>query len=268
MNKVIRSFLSPGNTFGIIALIIAITGSAYAATLARNSVGSAQIRNGTVKNVDLAGNSVTSAKIFADAITGGDVNELTLGKVPLATSADTATTADSATTAGSATTASTADVANSVADGAITRDKLPTAIAARAVVVTALPVPDATAYYPAFDYTDFDSGDLWSIADPARLTAPISGVYQISATTGWAANVTGSRTMRVLHNHAGRVGSVKNPGSSDTIFQSLSTIHYLDAGDYIEIQLLQDSGGALDTMARFDSDGTTLAMHWVGTTGT
>lgn len=258
MNTVVRKLLSPGNTLGIVAIIIAITGSAYAASVAKNSVGTQQIRNGSIKNVDLGASSVTSAKIAANSVTGADVNESSLGNVP------SATTADSALTAGSATTATTADTANSVASGAITSGDLPTAIAARAVVVTALPVSDGTPLYPSFDYTDFDTASIWSVANPTRLTAPVSGVYVISATNGWAASGAGSRTMRVLRNHAGRVGSVKDAGSADTMFQNLSTSHVLAAGDYIEIQLIQNSGGSLNTIARFDSDGTTLSMTWIG----
>ena len=49
---------------GYVALFVALGGVSYAAvSLPRNSVGSAQIRNGQVKNADLAGNSVSSAKV-------------------------------------------------------------------------------------------------------------------------------------------------------------------------------------------------------------
>ncbi|XAY03447.1 hypothetical protein DSM112329_00262 [Paraconexibacter sp. AEG42_29] len=48
----------------LLALFVALGGSSYAAAqLAKNSVGSATIKNGQVKSVDLASSSVTSAKV-------------------------------------------------------------------------------------------------------------------------------------------------------------------------------------------------------------
>jgi hypothetical protein len=63
-----------------LALVVATSGGAYAAGLAKNSVKSKQIAPGAVQTSDLGGN----------AATGDKVNEATLGKVPSATTADSA----------------------------------------------------------------------------------------------------------------------------------------------------------------------------------
>ena len=76
-----------------LVLVIGGGGAAVAAGVARNSVGSPQIRNGQVKTVDIHPNAVTSAKVGADALTGADIKESTLGSVPKAATADKATTA-------------------------------------------------------------------------------------------------------------------------------------------------------------------------------
>src|SRR4051812_16182099 len=56
----IRSRLTFANVVSVLALFIALGGSSYAAvTLRKNSVTSAQIKNGQVKNADLANNAVT-----------------------------------------------------------------------------------------------------------------------------------------------------------------------------------------------------------------
>jgi len=58
-----RSHLSAANVLSMTALVIALGGTAYAATLPKNSVGSKQIKAKAVKNSDLGDSSVTSKKI-------------------------------------------------------------------------------------------------------------------------------------------------------------------------------------------------------------
>lgn len=63
-----------------LALVLALGGTgAYAAGLAKNSVGSKQIKNSAVKSVDVKDGSLT----------GADIAESTLGKVPSAAGVDT-----------------------------------------------------------------------------------------------------------------------------------------------------------------------------------
>jgi hypothetical protein len=75
-----RSHLSFANVASATALVVALTGSgvAVAAGLAPDSVRSATIANGQVKNPDLAANAVTGAKVAPDSLTGADVKESTL----------------------------------------------------------------------------------------------------------------------------------------------------------------------------------------------
>lgn len=109
-----RGRLTYANVVSTLALFLVVAGgSALAADhLAKNSVGTAQIKKG----------AVTAAKIKNGAVTGAKIKLATLGTVPsaaTATSASTATTAGSAKSAGhaatadSATTAGHADTANS-----------------------------------------------------------------------------------------------------------------------------------------------------------
>jgi hypothetical protein len=56
-----------------VAVFVALGGSSYAAvSLAKNSVGSRQIRNGQVKKSDLARNAVTSAKVKNGSLLAAD----------------------------------------------------------------------------------------------------------------------------------------------------------------------------------------------------
>ena len=87
---------------GVLALFVALSGTAYAATLPRNSVGTTQLKKNAVTARKIKNDAVTSAKVRANSLTGSDLNVATLPKVP------SAGTADSAAAAG---------VANSLASG-------------------------------------------------------------------------------------------------------------------------------------------------------
>lgn len=69
-----RSFRpSPALVIACIALFAALTGSALAAGLAKNSVRSPQIVDGTIRNVDLHENAVGTGKIAENAVTSREV---------------------------------------------------------------------------------------------------------------------------------------------------------------------------------------------------
>jgi hypothetical protein len=77
------------NLTSALALVVAVGGGgAYAATLAKNSVGSAQVKNGALKAMDVKAGALTGAQvkdgalagndIADDSLTGDDVKESTL----------------------------------------------------------------------------------------------------------------------------------------------------------------------------------------------
>ncbi|MBA3865332.1 MAG: hypothetical protein H0X42_03125 [Solirubrobacterales bacterium] len=69
MTKKTRSYRpSPALIISCVAVFLALTGSALAAGIARNSVRSAQIADGTVRIVDLHDGSVTTPKIGLTAV--------------------------------------------------------------------------------------------------------------------------------------------------------------------------------------------------------
>jgi hypothetical protein len=83
-------------TVAVIALIVALGGTSYAAfAVPKNSVGSRQLKN----------NAVTTKKIKNGSVTGAKVNLSTLGRVPSAITANTANSATNATNAAHATNA-------------------------------------------------------------------------------------------------------------------------------------------------------------------
>jgi hypothetical protein len=69
-----RSFRpSPALAIACVALFAALTGSAIAAGVAKNSVRSAQIVDGTVRTIDLRDSAVNSVKVVDQSLTANDL---------------------------------------------------------------------------------------------------------------------------------------------------------------------------------------------------
>lgn len=102
---------SPAMVVALIALVCALTGTAWAA-LGKNSVGTKQLKNNAVTTAKIKKEAVTAKKVKKHSLTGQNIDLAKLGTVPSATNATNATHADSAT---SATTAKSADTAGTLA---------------------------------------------------------------------------------------------------------------------------------------------------------
>jgi hypothetical protein len=104
-----RPRITYANVTATLALFVALGGGAYAAAaLPANSVGTKQLKRTAVQRADIKKNAVNGSKVAGDTLTGADVRESALAKVPAAALADTAT---SATNAAHATAAAALDKA-------------------------------------------------------------------------------------------------------------------------------------------------------------
>ena len=117
MKSLLRRRPSPAMIIALIALFVSLSGVSYGVAtdfidsreIKNNEVRSLDIRNNQVRSIDLRNNevrgrdirnsTVQSRDIAINAVTGDDVKEDTLQKVPSALLADSATTATSATSA-------------------------------------------------------------------------------------------------------------------------------------------------------------------------
>jgi hypothetical protein len=86
--------LSPAMAIALLALAIALTGTAYAA-IASNSVGPRQLQANAVKSSKFANSAVNGAKVLKHSLTGQDINLSKLGTVPSANEAESAQVAGS-----------------------------------------------------------------------------------------------------------------------------------------------------------------------------
>ena len=80
----LRRHLTYANVAATVAVLLALTGTAYAAGLPKDSVRSKQIKNNSVSTKDLKDGSATGVDLQDDSLTGTQVAESTLGTVPQA----------------------------------------------------------------------------------------------------------------------------------------------------------------------------------------
>lgn len=85
MKRLVSRRPSPAMVVAIVALVVAMAGTGYAASqLPGNSVGSKQLKANAVTTAKIKKNAVTGAKIKKKTITGSDINLNKLGTVPSA----------------------------------------------------------------------------------------------------------------------------------------------------------------------------------------
>ena len=80
-----------------------------------------------------------------------------------------------------------------------------------------------------------------------RFTVSVAGFYQISANVSFTNNGTGSRSIAIGRNNTGAlIGyATQNANASDRTGMSCSGGTFLNAGDYVSVNVYQSSGGGL-----------------------
>lgn len=123
------------------------------------------------------------------------------------------------------------------------------------------------ATYTAVTFTteDYDSvGGHSTSVNTSRYTAQVAGAYGFAGGGAFAVNAAGTRSSRWALNGTAIAGTT-SPGFDPTITSVVVArplIVQLAVGDYIELQLRQSSGGALNTSVTSD-DQTTMSVWYV-----
>lgn len=94
-----------------------------------------------------------------------------------------------------------------------------------------------------FDTEVFDYGDCFQLATPTRLTAPVKGVYNITAGVRFPFNAAGYRRLAALVNGGSTAFATEVPTvNGDNTEIAIGAAWELAAGDYVEATLFQSSG--------------------------
>ena len=153
-----------------------------------------------------------------------------------------------------------------IASGAVTPSKLGTFPAVRARNDAIQTIPNNSGTLLTLGVEDFDSQNLHDNAiNNNRLTAPIAGLYHITASVRWHANTAGRRVLGISHNDAATIArDTVSPNNTSTFGpeQDADTLFRMSAGDFVDVSVFQDSGGPLNVEpAQLASP--VFAMSWV-----
>lgn len=204
---------SPSLVISCLALFISLGAGAYASGLANNSVGSAQLKPNSVKQSETSKNSVGSGEIANSSVGSGEI-------------------------------ATSAVDSGKLAPQSVSPDKLGIQPIARLTRTTNQPIQGLAGFIPvSWTAEVFDTAAMHdNVTDNTRLTAPVAGIYDVSARIAWEAhNDSGPRGILLIKNgDTGIVTETANPTSPDGPFaQDIAGAVSLEAGDYVEVRALQ-----------------------------
>ena len=119
-------------------------------------------------------------------------------------------------------------------------------------------IANATLTTLVFDQTRYDTDDLHEPgSNPGRLTVPTGegGKYIVTGNVAWASNATGNRVVRIYKEGSDiLVENINLGGTAGVLYMTVTTQIDLAATDYVELQVEQNSGGALNVNASSSGD--------------
>jgi hypothetical protein len=250
MGQWLRSHLTYANVISTIALFLVLSGGVvYAA----NTVGSADVIDNSLKSVDLKDNAaVKSADVVNDTVTGGGLAAVDLRPNSVAQSEI----------------ATNGVAGNEVLNGSLGTAEFSSSIpAAKVTNDTAVVTSDNSGVPLHFNTERYDTANLHdnsTTTSNLALTAPVAGVYEVSASIRWEDNPAGERYIELFLNGdthlAGDV--IDDAPSTFTADQSVTATAKMDAGDSVEVLVSQNSGGDLDVQKQ-DAISPEFSMTWL-----
>lgn len=124
-------------------------------------------------------------------------------------------------------------------------------VGCRVYASSAQTISNATDTKIAFPNESYDTDGFHNnVTNNTRLTIPagMAGYYRVTANLGFAGNTSGRRIIAIAPNGGGAISQIEiTPGTSVEPAGSISDTYYLNAADYIELNVYQTSGGNLNT---------------------
>lgn len=267
MLRSIASRLTYANVMATVAVFVALGGAGYAAIkLPANSVGSAQIVNGSITGADVKNGSLTGADVRNKSLTSADTCDSKDVKACQKTTVKTAEPGPAGPPGPTGAPGRNGSDA-ALAPGAVTPTMFGVLPSARARSVNNPKVGHQSVQAVDLPIETFDTAALHDDAiNSSRLTAPIGGTYVISGQVSFLPNGTGNRAASIVMGGisdlildfalASQIAAASPVGETHL---SVSTIARLGAGDFVELAASQSSGADLGLNGHM----THLEMAWI-----
>ena len=207
------AFPAPGLAAGSVRAAQIAPGAVGRSEIAAGAVGSEELAQGAVRAIDIANGSIGAAKIAPNAIGRGQIAPGGVG-------------------------------ASEIARGAVGPGELAQLPGARVYLAegTRIDLATGTRTTLSFGASAYNQGGVWSDAQPDRLTAPVAGVYQVTAGVVFEDNGSGARGLWIVDAVSGAVfsGDRENGVSvAGRTEMSESAVVRLDAGQAVSVQVEQ-----------------------------
>jgi hypothetical protein len=130
-------------------------------------------------------------------------------------------------------------------------------------------IPDGSTFTAiAFDEERYDTASMHSnliIANNSRLTAPVDGIYELTAAILWGTSDEGTRAMALRRNGTTLLAHENVPAAGGGLQpeQLLTATVRLEAGDYGEVVVAQTSGGFLGVTTPEGQLSPEFSMTWL-----
>jgi hypothetical protein len=113
-------------------------------------------------------------------------------------------------------------------------------------------IPNTTVTVLAFNNERFDTASMHdNVTNNSRITITKAGLYVVTGNVEWPTNVAGERVLSVILNAAlTTIAQVRAlPNTAERTAMALTTVYKFAAGDYIQLQVYQTIGSALNVNA-------------------
>ena len=251
---------------GLLALFVALGGTAYAATLPRNSVGPAQLKRNAVTAPKLARGSVTAAKVRDGSLSAAEFAPGTLLAGPAGDRGPQGLPGSDAQFAGAAAGGDLAGTYPSPVLGG--GGGTPAALGPGAAVLGVSgagpprqPLPNGDETPVTLDVTGFETVEMHSPAEPQSLIAPRPGLYEVVGQVGFSGNSTGRRSLGIGTASSCCFGLQSVQAVADasgfTVVQARALVA-LNTGERVQLIASHTAGTQLVVQSA------TASMRWVG----
>jgi hypothetical protein len=129
---------------------------------------------------------------------------------------------------------------------------------------TAQSIPNASTTTVSFGVERYDTANMHSdnIVLTTRLVAPVDGIYAVTGQLEWEADAGGTVRTALITKNGGASVAVDAEPPGGLALETAATQVQLQAGDFLELKVIQNSGDNLDVVFAPDHS-PEFAMTWV-----